>query len=290
MVSRSVGVVALVGLLSVVVTGCHTAERVVEHERFASLWKGLSLYRVDDQIVYATSAGAADDLQELAVGVAAEFESLTGGAAASLVLIAREDGQLLLADDLDAELEAVIIENALVLDRDRDPQEAVAEFRREMKREEQGASTMLGMRPSVVRTSSLFESMVTPGAVSEELDKPNDTPSGEPSLAVIVPTDRYLGDVVAQMIDLGLEREKVGWGKRVLMAPLMPMVRGMLRDQMRELFRMTLFSAHAECQDWTDEVRREHVEAYTAFVLERSRKDAEAERKELSPPEKATGE
>ena len=53
--------------------------------------------------------------------------------------------------------------------------------------------------------------------------------------AVVVPTDGTTVAVADMLLDEGLAKEDIGFGQRLLMAPLMPWIRGMMRDQFREL-------------------------------------------------------
>jgi hypothetical protein len=50
---------------------------------------------------------------------------------------------------------------------------------------------------------------------------------------VVIPTESNVVQTADLMIDHGLERADIGWGKRLLLAPFMPWIRGVARDQLR---------------------------------------------------------
>ena len=59
----------------------------------------------------------------------------------------------------------------------------------------------------------------------------------------LVPSDACLSTAADAAIDIGLEREQIGFGKRLLLAPFLPMIRGRLRDELRRQHRLTLLAA-----------------------------------------------
>jgi hypothetical protein len=59
----------------------------------------------------------------------------------------------------------------------------------------------------------------------------------------VTPSDDCIAEVTSTLLDAALEREDVGFGQRLLMAPLLPWVRSAMRSKFRELAQRQLFEA-----------------------------------------------
>ncbi|MBL8752551.1 MAG: hypothetical protein JNK15_04555 [Planctomycetes bacterium] len=60
---------------------------------------------------------------------------------------------------------------------------------------------------------------------------------------MVVPADAAIVAVTDQMLDEGMKKQDIGFGKRLLLAPFMPWIRGAIRDKFREMIVRQLVDA-----------------------------------------------
>ncbi len=242
-------------LLSCALAGCTTAERVQSHATLATSWKHVTLYQSNEQFAYATSAGAADELNELAASVALDFKRLTATEPATLIMIARDVEDPPFLDDFQAEFTWLVNESAAVFGQAVDAKSEFNTVVQQMTSQGVDPAIGAGIRPFIIRTSALSES------AEGEQGAESSAPTGSP-YAAILPTTDYLDAAIEAMMAASMKRERVTWAQRLLLAPMMPSMKSKMRRTMLGVCRATLFSSHAKAQGWTDEESRKHVDAY----------------------------
>jgi|GEM_PF-1985349 len=193
-------------------------------------WRSHKLYHTPRALIYATSAAAAGEADRLTNDIATRRHLPTPSEAnpeKGLIIVSdRNDAPI--SDDLD-ELLSMFIYGQAQLAGVANPQEDRVAKVRERMREDDGA-----MRPILGLFLRMTPLPIADAAVSQKLQLPSDA-SPAVAWAGVLPTNALIheksGELLDVMLDAAATREELPAGARLLISPMMPMIRGALAKE-----------------------------------------------------------
>ncbi len=223
----------------------------------------------------ARDEDAAQDAADFAARVAGDFEERTGRPAAARVLIVAGSGGWI--DGLPRRLELAEQGDAALRAEPPPTAERLALLSAELLGEQAGLglppALLLALRADVLRVADL-DSLGLPPAAAEAFD-----------WGLGLPTEDELEESVELSIDAALEQDEVTFAMRLLVAPLLPFVRGAMEDALRAEMQGVLFLMHAAAQpDWSVAERLDAADDYVAELT-----DEEGTQRPLVQPAAAGG-
>jgi len=240
--------VLLAVAVAVVVAGCARAERVETDPRWPLAWRGLDLYRHDGELAYASNAGAAAEICSLAREVADEFRERTGAEPAAWIHIAVDRGDPSIVAAAGTDHEALLRAMGEVVPGDGSHPGA--------------PDVPPGVEVEVVY--ALVPFVLPPGTLGPL--PADDAPDAEREwVETLIPTSGRLVESTDRLIDAALEAEGVGFWERLVIAPILPFLKGKMRERIEGLLRFALFGYQvASVAEWSPEERRAHLDRYSA--------------------------
>jgi hypothetical protein len=214
---------------------------------------GRQPFRCEQGQLLARDADDASDVAALLVEVAGDFRERTGREPfARLLVVAGAGGW----GDSDEQRVVLGMRGQAALDGKPPPtasQEATEadDLAREAAKGGMPPAVLLVLRPVPLLPAQLDE-LGLPPDVTALLD-----------WGLVLPAPDEVDDAVEQAIDAALEHEDINFAQRLLIAPFLPFMRGMMSDAVQAMSKGLVFSAHAAVQpDWDAERRQAEVKAY----------------------------
>ena len=201
-------------------SGCASADRVVAHERWPTECAGRALYRErgEDILVYATGAPEASSVAKLVERAADDFRELTGEEPRTVVPIVIGLGETIPLEPGS---------DPLVWLREHALGTSDMEFNLEVDSDDEGAGASL-----VALIAPIFFPM-------RALDSPNAELWAE-TPAVFLPTNSMRGRLVGRILDEKMAEADFSTMKRILLKPVLVVVREVLESKMEDMARGAL--------------------------------------------------
>jgi hypothetical protein len=226
------------GLLLALLAGCSSIEWL--RSPTTETWRGASLWCTGDVVVAATSESAAAGVTGTYLELRAAFAEVRLAAPPRpLLLVFDEDDPPLFADAL-VQLQTVTAWHRAIVDATAS---AGAMADAPVAPADAASTLPPDAPPEAVAAMAAVATGAVPLAAGELA-----LPASWRALAtwgVLVPTDDRIVRAADTILAAGLQQQGISFGQRLLLAPFMPWVRGMARDQLRGVVRRSLIEATA---------------------------------------------
>jgi hypothetical protein len=251
--------------------GCSatSADAPIDRAALPESWQSRRPYRAADAAILAHDEREAQEAGRLIGEVAAEFRRRTGREPTPRLLVIVGSRDWLRDPDPCLELRLGAMGDAILAGR---PEPSGAELARRCDELRDTAArvgldprTLLVLKPDVLASDGFVTQLGLPEAAESAFD-----------WAIVVATEAELVEAAGAMVDAAVAKEDLSGPQRMLLAPLLPWVRGRAVEAARGAIKNVLFAAHASAQrDWSREERRREVDAYAKAVgVERSETEA----------------
>jgi hypothetical protein len=252
-IALAAAVVALAAL-----HGCSTpsATPFADPSVLPSTWQERRPFRSSEATILARDERDADEAARLAGAVAADFRRRTGRDPSPRLLVIVGSRAIAIDGDPSHRARVAAMGEAIL---DGRPEPTGAELSRKCDELRDAAArvglepqTLLVLQPDAIASDGFVTELAFPDGVAKEYD-----------WAIVMATEAERVAAVGALVDAAIAKEELNHAQRLLLAPILPFVRGKAVDAARDAVRSVLFAAHAFAQsDWSTDRRRQEVEAY----------------------------
>ncbi|HIA27936.1 MAG TPA: hypothetical protein EYN79_07435 [Planctomycetes bacterium] len=242
-------------LLSLVtLAGCARSERV-ESATIPLSWQGRDLFGLDGQWAFATKAAEADEVISLAADAGEAFERIEGRPRGKLLLVARGP------DSGDKEeILAALTGLAQLMGQPQDKLEKGV-----LKRfgtAEAKVTNEAGELPGDIEEVLPMLRMV-PGTIPGPPNWTSFPIAGESSQVIVLPTSKCISEALDWAVDRAMEKEEFSGLGRLLVSPIVALVKVIARGFVSDFCRATVYGAHCwSVPEWGPEEREIAVRRY----------------------------
>lgn len=254
MTSRKFPIVSIFLLSLVILSGCTHSERV-ETAGIPLSWHGRDLFQHQGQWAFAVDASDADEVIQLAEDAGTAFERIEGRPRGKLLLVARGPGTSDEEEILSAlaglsrlmEQPQAKLENG-VLKRFGDARTSVSSSDEESDEDIREVMPLLQMVPGTIRGPENWTTFPI---------------AGEESQAVVLPTSESISLAIDWAVERAMEDGDVGGIERLLAAPIIAVVKAIVRGFIKDFGRATIYGVHCwSVPEWNTEEREAAVRRY----------------------------
>ncbi len=231
-------------------------------------WAGRTPFAHEHAVILARNEADAREAAATTARTAADFRARTGREPTARVLViagaggwGRDDAhRMALGQRGQAELEGEPAPDDAAL------AQAAADLTREAAKTGVPVALLLTLQGAALTPAMLDEELGLPQAARAACDA-----------VLVLPLRDEVSEALEQLMDAALSQEDVTFAQRLLMAPILPFVRGAMVDALLAVHAGRLFAMHAATQpDWSPEQRRELAEAYAEALVDGVEPDADA--------------
>ncbi|HTF88905.1 MAG TPA: hypothetical protein VK843_10885, partial [Planctomycetota bacterium] len=212
-------------LLALLIAACQATPTTVVSDTsvLPANWHSLKSFRSPSGMIFAHDEAAAEAASGISAEVAADFRRVTAREPSQRVLVIAGSRDWLSDADPCDRLRLAACGAASLQGQ---PEPTAADLTRECTKVQKEAidagldlQTVLVLKPDTLRGDNLVTDLALPPSAGAAFD-----------WAIVIATPDELATAVRELIDAAMKKENPSIGKRMMMAPLMPWVRGKVVD------------------------------------------------------------
>ena len=245
-----------IGLIGVLWAGCAPKVLLEAPPEWPGQWSQRELYHTPNAYIYASSDAAAGYADRMTERVVKDLADMGEGTAHKGLIIVTDKGDPFPLEDVDDWF--VRFQTTLGVDTGN-PTSEEDEQRREWN-EQEAMAEELGLS-----MAALFTFMPLPLSDTDLLEAMGFDRRAAESLAwaAVIPTRPALKAFARQLLDATLKQQDMPLAVRVMIAPMMPIVRSMMTDALVKGSQLILFGQQVAVQsNWSEQKKKELIEQY----------------------------